>query len=302
MGQAFQPPKDAFHPEIIPTTSHDTTSASSATPRKWSLAFKVGAAGIFITLFGLWLWLFVRIFLDKPQGPTVMILQGAYTGIEVVSDFPQRLEQFLGIPYAQSPTGERRFLPPVPLNASLGSFHSATEYGNRCPSGATDNIPQSEDCLNLNIYRPTKRVKGTLLPVLIYIHGGSFSFGFGSDRDINSMVGWSSEPFIGVSFNYRLGALGFLPSNLTAREGLLNIGLRDQDLLFQWVQTNIAAFEGNPKDVTIMGVSAGAHSVRYSHFDIDMLNSALAIKNRIYNHIVCTYLHLIGRAPCNAAL
>ena len=76
-----------------------------------------------------------------------------------------------------------------------------------------------------------------------------------------SVVAWSAEPFIAVSFNYRTGALGFLNSVLTANEGVLNLGLRDQILLLEWVNTNIAAFGGDPENVTLIGVSAGAHSV-----------------------------------------
>lgn len=75
------------------------------------------------------------------------------------------------------------------------------------------------------------------------------------------MVAWSEEPFIAVAFNYRLGAFGFLPSKLAQKEGLLNAGLKDQALLLQWVQDNIAEFGGDPNDVTLMGSSAGAHSI-----------------------------------------
>jgi triacylglycerol lipase len=77
------------------------------------------------------------------------------------------------------------------------------------------------------------------------------------------MVAWSSSPFIGVSINYRLGALGFLSSSVAARQQLLNLGLTDQILALQWVQKNIAAFGGNPAKVTLMGDSAGGHSVRF---------------------------------------
>ena len=74
---------------------------------------------------------------------------------------------------------------------------------------------------------------------------------------------WSEEPFVAVSFNYRHSAraLGFLPSRLSAEDGILNLGLWDQILLFEWVQENIAAFGGDRKNVTLVGVSAGAHSV-----------------------------------------
>ena len=100
-------------------------------------------------------------------------------------------------------------------------------------------------------------------------------------HDTASMVAWSDKPFIAVSFNYRyafpikrtscntkpyhlvdrIGALGFLPSAVTAKEGILNLGLHDQILLFRWVRENIANFGGNPSDVTLFGLSAGAHSV-----------------------------------------
>lgn len=93
-----------------------------------------------------------------------------------------------------------------------------------------------------------------------------------------SMVAWSESPFIGVSFNYRyvmsrrtshdrtndanrIGALGFLPSKLTFEEDIVNLGLHDQVFLLQWVQDNIEAFGGDKNDVTIFGLSAGAHSV-----------------------------------------
>jgi len=97
------------------------------------------------------------------------------------------------------------------------------------------------------------------LPVLVHFYGGVFNFGSGSNRQIANMVGCSAEPFIGVSFNYRVGAFGFLPSRLTAKKKLFNLGLKDQALLLEWVQGNIAEFKGDPNDVTLMSISAGAH-------------------------------------------
>ena len=78
---------------------------------------------------------------------------------------------------------------------------------------------------------------------------------------IHLNVSWSEKPFLAVSFNYRLSALGFMPSRLSAEEGILNLGLWDQILLLEWVQENIAAFGGDKTNVTLLGVSAGAHSV-----------------------------------------
>jgi acetylcholinesterase len=247
-----------------------------------SLARRAVIPCALVTLFGLFFWLFgtgeihTRIpLLSGKATVSVTIPQGTYLGIEAKSDFPRVLQQFLGIPYAKSTEGERRFLPPIPASLSKKTF-LASKYGNRCPGGDPGVTPQTEDCLNLNIFRPKERVIGKLLPVLIYIHGGAFNFGYGHTREIANMVGWSSEPFLGISFNYRLGAFGFLPSSLMAREGLLNIGLKDQALLLEWVRKNIAAFGGNPDAVTIMGSSAGAHSVR-SSLDIKLTMQAGAL-------------------------
>ena len=127
-----------------------------------------------------------------------------------------------------------------------------------------DDEPQSEDCLHLNIYRPKSTNSSTQkLPVLIHVHGGAFNFGYANDREISSLVGWSKEPLIGVTFEYRVGALGFLPSKLMAEEGALNLGLKDQRLLFEWVKKHISGFGGDPENVTLMGPSAGAHSVSF---------------------------------------
>jgi carboxylesterase type B len=192
--------------------------------------------------------------------PRVPIRQGTIVGAEVERGYPQVLETFLGIPYGLSTGGERSFRPPFPVAPSVEEF-DASHYGHRCPSGARDSTPEGEDCLNLNIYRPKLRDEGKKLPVLVYIHGGAFNFGAGNARQISHLIAWSAEPMIGISFNYRVAAFGFLPSKFMGEEGLLNIGLKDQALLFQWVQDNIAAFGGDPDNVTIMGSSAGAHSV-----------------------------------------
>ncbi|KAI9644217.1 hypothetical protein NHQ30_007572 [Ciborinia camelliae] len=191
--------------------------------------------------------------------PTVTIPQGTFIGKHTFK-YPQILEEFLGIPYALPPTGDRRFRPPIPVNASNATF-SGSNPALRCISGPDDNR-QSEDCLHLNIYRPNGTDSSSKkLPVLIHLHGGGFNFGTANDREIPSLVGWSKEPLIAVTFDYRLGALGFLPSKLMAEEGALNLGLKDQKLLFEWVQRYISKFGGDPDNVTLMGPSAGAHSI-----------------------------------------
>jgi len=100
---------------------------------------------------------------------------------------------------------------------------------------------------------------------MVYFHGGAFNRGAAKAHDTASMVAYAA-PFVAVTFNYRLGALGFLNSIAAAEEGILNLGLHDQVLLLEWVQENIAAFGGDPTQVTIMGLSAGAHSVSFPDF------------------------------------
>lgn len=200
--------------------------------------------------------------------PQVVLRQGNILGRrfeERHAGSTRVLEQFLGVPYALSTAGERRFKPALPVPASEREF-DASRYGQRCPAGERDFIPMGEDCLNLDIVRPEVMPEGRKVPVVVYIHGGSFNFGVGSGRGIASMVAWSSRPMIGVSFNYRLGAFGFLSSKVAAKEGVLNLGLKDQRLALEWVRGNIGAFGGDEERVTIMGASAGGHSVSFGCF------------------------------------
>lgn len=80
-------------------------------------------------------------------------------------------------------------------------------------------------------------------------------------HDTAAMVSWSTEPFLAISCNYRVGALGFLNCGLTAKEGVLNLGLHDQRLVMEWIQENVTALGGDPSNVTLVGLSAGAHSI-----------------------------------------
>ena len=135
----------------------------------------------------------------------------------------------------------------------------------RCPGKQLLQIPgsesNSEDCLTANVFRPSNASTHDKLPVAVYVHGGAFNRGSATMHNTASMVAWSVEPFLAISFNYRIGAPGFLNSALTANEDLLNLGLHDQVLLLRWASENIAAFGGDPDSVTLIGVSAGAHSV-----------------------------------------
>ncbi|KAJ5682854.1 Carboxylesterase type B [Penicillium macrosclerotiorum] len=202
--------------------------------------------------------------MTQSSRPSVSLAQGLVEGIRLDKGFPKPVDAFLGVPYALPPIGERRFQPPVKVLPSKGHI-DASMYGPAAPGKALlsggPKLEQSEDCLTANIFHQTGMEETAKLPVAIYIHGGAFNRGTASMHDTCSMVAWSEEPFIGVSFNYRVGALGFLPSALAEEEGLLNLGLHDQVHLFQWVQENIVQFGGDPNNVTLFGLSAGAHSI-----------------------------------------
>lgn len=201
--------------------------------------------------------------LNDPHRPVVVLPQGRIIGLElgIEAGYPQILEAFRGVPYAQSTAGERRFMPPLPMNASDEIF-DASLFRDKCPAGPAAFGSQSEDCLNANIYRPKERGENQRLPVVIHFHGGAFNFGAGdSSRLLSHFVAWSQEPMLAVAFNYRIGAFGFLAGKVMHKAGLLNAGLRDQVMLMEWVKENIAAFGGDPDNVTVMGSSAGAHSV-----------------------------------------
>jgi para-nitrobenzyl esterase len=170
---------------------------------------------------------------------------------------------FRGVPYAAAPVGELRFQPPQPVPAWRGA-RDATKDGPIAPQGRSRlahvmgdfERPQSEDCLTLNIWTPAPDSKKR--PVLVWIHGGAFSSGAGS------LAWYSGERFaangdlVAVSINYRLGALGFLclPG---VSDG--NLGLLDQVAALRFVRDNIAAFGGDPDNVTVVGQSAGAASI-----------------------------------------
>ncbi|XP_053968125.1 juvenile hormone esterase-like [Anastrepha ludens] len=161
---------------------------------------------------------------------------------------------FRGIPYVKPPIGQLRFKDPKPIE-ELPSFIDARYDGHDCPSIYATNA--SEDCLILNIYTPT--VIGTASqPVLVFIHPGGLYIGSSLSSFISPAY-LLSKPMVVVTFNYRLGTLGFL--QLGTREVPGNAGFKDQVHALRWVAKYIQLFGGNPKDITLMGYSAGALSV-----------------------------------------
>ncbi|KAH7110559.1 Alpha/Beta hydrolase protein [Dendryphion nanum] len=196
--------------------------------------------------------------------PTVKIKNGTVEGVHS-SQYNQ--DYFLGIPYAQSPTGNLRFRVPQPLNTTWRAPFSAKQYSPACIGYGSDQWPLaiSEDCLYLNVVRPSG-YEGEQLPVAFWLHGGGLYQGSGIDPryNLSAFVQRSvdiGKPIIGVSINYRLSMWGFINGDEVVESGNANNGLKDQRLALHWVQENIHAFGGDPAKVTLWGESAGALSV-----------------------------------------
>ena len=181
-----------------------------------------------------------------------------------------KTHRWLGIPYAQPPVGDLRLKAPRPVQPWEG-VRDALEFGNAAPQEPTKVIPLpvgvkiDEDCLNLNIWAPTREIGDKRqLPVMFWIHGGAYFIGFSAQPVYNGRALAEAGDVIIVTINYRLGALGFLDFTSfsdPADPFDSNLGMRDILLALNWVQDNIAAFGGNPEDVTIFGESAGAGCV-----------------------------------------
>ncbi|KZO91915.1 alpha/beta-hydrolase [Calocera viscosa TUFC12733] len=200
--------------------------------------------------------------------PRVTIKNGTYTGIKN-SFFGQ--DMFLGMPFAQPPVGDLRLRAPLSVNTSWEGTRTANQYSSICPGYCTntcDNAgyPQSENCLTVNVVRPSTVSEGSNVGVVQWVYGGGYQMG--SSWDIRHNCSWfvqrsveMNDPVVFVTFNYRAAAFGFLDSQEVRDEGVTNIGLLDMRLAMHWVQENIAAFGGDPTKVTIMGESAGAMAI-----------------------------------------
>ncbi|KAI0265663.1 alpha beta-hydrolase [Gloeopeniophorella convolvens] len=245
------------------------------------------------------------ILFKSPGGPlstTVVLDKGTFSG-----NVSGNSTSFLGIPYALPPIGDLRFRLPVPNAPYSGSFN-VTRYGPSCvqqngtavipeelldpqalqslAAGNIGPIVDSEDCLTINVIKPSSSPSDAALPVLVvrlpapairsllqnrfssqrmqWIYGGGFEEGNTASHDGRIIVERSlaiGEPIIYVSMNYRVSALGFISSKEVQEAGVGNLGLQDQRQALRWVQKYIRAFGGDPSKVTIWGESAGAISV-----------------------------------------
>lgn len=215
-----------------------------------------------------------------PEG-VVRTAGGLVSGVEAVG-----VRAYLGIPYAAPPVGDLRWRPPQPV-APWGGVRRCTSYGPACPqpggldAGVFPVGETAEDCLYLNVWTPavappaapadgveagseTPPAGVPRLPVMVWVHGGGFATGSGS-LPMYSGARLARLGAVVVTVNYRLGVLGFLAHpSLTGEDGLGtsgNYGLLDQVAALEWVRDNIAAFGGDPGNVTVFGESAGGMSV-----------------------------------------
>jgi len=195
------------------------------------------------------------------SGNIIRTTSGPVTGIEI-----DDVTGYLGIPYAAAPVGELRWKPPAPPEPwkeprFMGSF------GPACPQANVSLTPDleemSEDCLRLNIWTPT-RINPEPLPVMVFLHGGGFARGRGSEPMYNTTF-LAQKGVVLVTINYRLNALGFLAHPALTAESSLNssgnYGLMDQLTALIWIRKNISRFGGNPENITLLGQSAGGASV-----------------------------------------
>lgn len=189
--------------------------------------------------------------------------QGAVKGIQENGTWA-----FKGIPYAQPPVGPLRWQAPQPPQSWQG-LRDGSQFGAICPQLVGSDVVGSEDCLTLNVWKPVRAGHGPLPVMVFFTGGGNHAFsgqgsaGFGGVQYNGHKL--APEGVVYVSFNYRLGALGFLAHPALSAERPRNVsgnyGSLDQIAMLRWVRQNIASFGGDPRRVMVFGTSAGGGNI-----------------------------------------
>jgi para-nitrobenzyl esterase len=200
------------------------------------------------------------------QGATVHVAQGTLSGSSA-----EGVDNYLGVPYAAAPVGPNRWRMPLPAPAWKG-VRAATQFADSCEQDITSGfgpytseymVPNgvSEDCLYLNVWRPSKPAAKPL-PIMVWIPGGGFTSGSGSVPVYNGAP-MASKGVVVVNINYRLGAFGFLahPALTQEGQGSGNFGFADIIAAVKWVKQNAAALGGDPDQITVAGQSAGSMAI-----------------------------------------
>src|SRR6478735_9188266 len=194
------------------------------------------------------------------------ITQAKVTGGEVSGVAEGGISIFKGIPFAAPPAGDLRWKAPAPVKPWSG-VRKADAFANACmqaPNTQGNTAPVSEDCLYLNVWTPAKAASEKI-PVIVWIHGGGYTGG-STSIPMYDGTGYAKKGVVLVSLAYRLGPYGFMASPELSQEsghGSGSYGILDLVAGLQWVQQNIAAFGGDPKNVTIFGHSAGSSAVNF---------------------------------------
>jgi para-nitrobenzyl esterase len=201
----------------------------------------------------------------KALADPVKIDTGYISGT-IIGDVNKEVRIYRGIPYAAPPIGDLRWKPPQPA-ASWTGIRECTAFGKSSPQPIVpvdlSDMPQSEDCLYLNVLTPAKKASDNL-PVMVWLHGGGYTMGSGSNAVYNA-ARLPQNGVVLVTVNMRLGTMGLLAHPLLSRESPKGISgnyhFFDMIAALEWVQRNIAAFGGDSKNVTIFGESGGGAKV-----------------------------------------
>ncbi len=192
-------------------------------------------------------------------------IDSGYISGTVVGEPGKEVRVYRGIPYAASTAGENRWRPPQPVTPWPG-VRQCTEYGHASPQVATPFSPgpYSEDCLYLNVTTPAKR-KSERLPVMVWFHGGGYSIGSGHNTRTYNWPALPQHGVVLVTVNHRLSVMGLFAHPALSAESPNRVSgnylFLDLIASLQWVQRNIEAFGGDPKNVTIFGESGGGAKV-----------------------------------------